>query len=83
MLTQELNETRKQLKESLSLYENLYEHAPVGYFSIDEKGRIIQINMAGCVMSGKQRTHIIGKSFLSFVTEGDALSFQSYFKVHQ
>ena len=60
MLTQELNETRKQLKESLSLYENLYEHAPVGYFSIDEKGRIFKINMAGCVMRRKLHDPLSG-----------------------
>ena len=78
MQSQELNETRKQLKESLSLYENLYEHAPAGYFSIDEKGRIFKINMAGCVMLGKQRTSILGKLFISFLTRGDADTFRSY-----
>ena len=78
MQTQEFNETRKQLKESISLYENLYEHAPAGYFSIDEKGRIFKINMAGCIMLGKQRTSILGKSFVSFLTAGDAHTFRSY-----
>ena len=78
MQTQELNETRKQLKESLSLYENLYEHAPAGYFSIDEKGRIFKINMAGCVMLGKQRTSILGKLFISFLTRENSDTFRSY-----
>ena len=78
MQTQEFNETRKQLKESISLYENLYEHAPAGYFSIDEKGHIFKINMAGCIMLGKQRTSILGKSFVSFLTAGDAHTFRSY-----
>ncbi len=66
MQTQELHETQQKLKESLSLYENLYEHAPAAYFSIDEKGRIFKINMAGCVMLGKQRTSILRKLFSVF-----------------
>ena len=76
--TQELHETQQKLKESLALYENLYEHAPAGYFSIDERGRIFKINMAGCIMLGKQRTSILGKSFVSFLTAGDADTFRSY-----
>ena len=76
--TQELHETQQKLKESLALYENLYEHAPAGYFSIDERGHIFKINMAGCIMLGKQRTSILGKSFVSFLTAGDADTFRSY-----
>ena len=76
--TRELHETQQKLKESLALYENLYEHAPSGYFSIDERGRIFKINMAGCVMLGKQRTSILGKLFISFLTAGDADTFRSY-----
>ena len=80
MLTQdqELHETQQKLKESLSLYENLYEHAPAGYFSIDEKGRIFKINMAGCLMLGKQRTRILDRLFISFLTLENANKFQSY-----
>ena len=76
--TRELHETQQKLKESLALYENLYEHAPAGYFSIDERGRIFKINMAGCVMLGKQRTSILGKLFISFLTAGDTDTFRSY-----
>ncbi|MCX5893942.1 MAG: sensor domain-containing diguanylate cyclase, partial [Deltaproteobacteria bacterium] len=47
MQNQELRQAYQELEESRSRYETLYDFAPVGYFSLSLKGKIIQVNLTG------------------------------------
>lgn len=52
-------------------YSALYDFAPVGYFTLDEKGLILEANRTGCKMLGMERPLLIGKHLGCFVVDED------------
>lgn len=59
--------------------EELYNHAPCGYHSLDVDGVYIRINDTELQMLGYSREEIIGKKFSEFVTPESLLLFQKNF----
>ncbi len=57
---QQINRDLERLKES---YRDLYHHAPVMYFSLDEKGRFAAVNETMMRELGYQRDEIHGQSY--------------------
>src|SRR4030095_15007613 len=55
MQNRELRESRELLEESRSRYADLYDFAPVGYFTFDSEGRIREINLTGAALLGAPR----------------------------
>ena len=49
MQNAELQEGRNRMEILLEKYTDLYDFAPVGYFSLDEQARIIEVNLTGVV----------------------------------
>jgi PAS domain-containing protein len=47
MQNEELRRTQEKLEESRSKYSGLYDFAPVGYFTFDKHGLIIDVNLTG------------------------------------
>lgn len=74
----ELLETRHELEESRNGYLNLYDFAPTGYMTLDEKGCVREMNLTGAAMLGRDRTRLIGKPFVVFVTPSDAGRFRDH-----
>jgi PAS domain S-box-containing protein len=68
---EELRNTHKMLEKSRSRYADLYDFAPVGYFSFDKKGVILDLNLTCAEMLGTERSSLIKKPFLSFVVRDD------------
>ena len=52
----------------IDLYAELYDFAPSGYFTLSENGEIIELNLSGANMLGKERDQIKKKQFSSFIT---------------
>ena len=75
MQNAELREAQQQLEGARDRYATLYDHAPVGYFSLDKAGRIVGINLTGCVMLGAERANLVGQPFITHVAEGDIHAF--------
>ena len=75
----ELLETRHELEESRNGYLNLYDFAPTGYMTLDEKGCVREMNLTGAAMLGRDRTRLIGKPFVVFVTPSNAGRFREHF----
>ena len=74
----ELLETRHELEESRNGYLNLYDFAPTGYMTLDEKGCVREMNLTGAAMLGRDRTRLIGKPFVVFVTPSHAGRFREH-----
>src|SRR6185295_18689744 len=74
----ELLETRHELEVSRNGYLNLYDFAPTGYITLDEKGCIREMNLTGAAMLARDRTRLIGKPFVVFVTPRDAGRFREH-----
>jgi PAS domain-containing protein len=50
---------RDQMEAMLEKYTDLYDFAPVGYFSIDEQGLILEVNLTGATLLGVERSRLI------------------------
>jgi PAS domain S-box-containing protein len=61
MQNAELEESRYQAETLRDTYIELYDFAPIGYFSLDEKGRILNVNLTGAALLGVVRSRLIGR----------------------
>ena len=67
MQNAELQESRVRIETLLGKYTDLYDFAPVGYFSVDEQGRILEANLVGAALLGVERSRLIGRPLTRFV----------------
>jgi PAS domain S-box-containing protein len=67
MQNAELQNARNELEAALDQYSELYDFAPVGYFSIDSQARILKVNLKGASLLGVERPRLINRVFTSFV----------------
>jgi PAS domain S-box-containing protein len=67
MQNEELQQARATLESALEKYSNLYDFAPVGYFSLDEQGRILEANLTGAALLGVERSQLVNQRLLRFV----------------
>lgn len=64
---EELKRAELSLQESRDKYLDLYDFAPVGYFTINHAGRISEVNLTGAKLLGGERKQLIDKGFAHFV----------------
>jgi PAS domain S-box-containing protein len=58
---------QEELEHSRRRYADLYDFAPVGYVSLDERSRIEEINITGAKLLGETPNKLMGRSFLDFL----------------
>jgi PAS domain S-box-containing protein len=75
MQNDELRRFQNEIEESRNKYSHLYDFAPVGYFTVKEKGIIAQANLTGAALLGIDRTSLIGKPLTRFVSMEDQDTF--------
>ncbi len=64
----ELRQTRDELETMLEKYTDLYDFAPVGYFSLDQNGTIRSANLSGALLLSTERSRLFGQRFERFIT---------------
>lgn len=69
---EELRQSRTLAEESRDRYLDLYDFAPVGYFTLDEHCRVVEANLTGCQMLKMERRNLLRKSFNKFIDPGDS-----------
>ena len=67
MQNAELQEARDDVEAGLEKYTDLYDFAPVGYFSIDEQGLILEVNLTGATLLGVERSKLLKRQLPRFV----------------
>jgi PAS domain S-box-containing protein len=67
MQNAELRDARDEVEAGLEKYTDLYDFAPVGYFSMDEKGLILEVNLTGAALLGVERARLVKRRFPRFV----------------
>lgn len=67
MQNEELRETQNELEESQRKYIDLYNFAPVGYFTLDEKGMIDDVNQTGALLLGVGKGDLINYAFIPYI----------------
>ncbi len=68
MQNEELIEARHELEASSEQLADLYDHAPVGYFSLSGTGVIRRLNRLGAEMLGGEREGLLGRKVGEFVS---------------
>jgi PAS domain S-box-containing protein len=68
---EELRRTQGELELAHARYVALYDFAPVGYFSLDERGCLNSINLMGAAMLGGEPARLTGRPFSRFVSAQD------------
>ncbi|MCP4351020.1 MAG: PAS domain S-box protein [Desulfobacterales bacterium] len=76
---EELRRSQSELEESHTKYLELFDFAPVGYFSTDRNGKILESNLAGADLLGTERRNLVNWSLSRFV----ASDFKPVFLSHQ
>ncbi len=71
MQNEELGRIQGELEKTRDKYSHLYDFAPVGYFTLSEKGSIEEANLTISSMIGVDRSDLIGKPFTRFVLRED------------
>ena len=69
MQNEELRKTRDELESSRNQYAELYDFAPVGYFTIDAHGLIEGVNLTGAHLLGIERGLLLKRPFTGFIAE--------------
>ncbi|MCP4369158.1 MAG: PAS domain S-box protein, partial [Deltaproteobacteria bacterium] len=68
MQNEELRREQIEIEQARDRYVELYDFAPVGYFTINDQGMILEANLAGATMLGVKKRYLINKPFSSFIT---------------
>jgi len=71
MQNAELRRAREELELSRDKYAELYDFAPVGYFTFDASGMIREVNLAGAQLLGIERGLLTNKPFSRFIADAD------------
>jgi PAS domain S-box-containing protein len=78
MRNAELCQARDDLESALEKYTDLYDFAPVGYFTLDRNTTITAVNLAGASLIGGVRTKLIGRRFGQIVAAPDRTIFTEF-----
>ena len=78
MQNTELQQARHRLEGLVEKYTDLYDFAPVGYFSLDEEGRIQEVNLTGAAMLGVERSRLAHRRISRFVAPASQPRFLAF-----
>jgi len=76
----ELRIARDESEALLDKYTELYDFAPVGYFTLTANGIIRLANLTGATMVGIERSSLIGRTFSMLVAAGQRTGFKVFLK---
>lgn len=75
MQNEEIRNSRELLENSRDDYFNLYEFAPVAFFTVNAKGIITKANISATALVNLERKFFLNSSFLQLVIPGERARF--------
>jgi len=78
MQNDELRQIQGELEKARDRYGHLYDFAPIGYFTVNQKGLIHEANLTIAVMLGVDRSALTGQPFTRFVLNDDQDTFYKH-----
>ena len=78
MQNEELKRARLELEESRNKYLELYEFSPIGYFTLNKQGVILEVNLSGAVLLGESKASLCPVHFKYYVECGSLSEFNSF-----
>jgi PAS domain S-box-containing protein len=77
---EELRAARSETEKSKKQYQDLYDFAPVGYFSFDKEGIIRRANIFAGKILGAERENLLLRRFQNYITEGYKETFHTFLR---
>lgn len=74
----ELQNARDALEAALEKYTDLYDFAPIGYFALDPKGCILEVNLAGAQLLGVDRSRLVRRRMDAFLAPESLSPFHAF-----
>lgn len=78
MQNEELRSSHETSELALKRYTLLYDFAPMGYFTIDIDGTIVELNYTGAEILNERRFSLIEKNIRKFVSEKSLVDFDVF-----
>ena len=75
---EELRGAQTTLEDSRHKYFDLYNFAPVGYFTLDKDGIILDVNLAGSSLLGVERDNLYNTAFIQYIPLDQRNKFQHH-----
>ncbi len=76
----ELQQAEERINRSLVRYTDLYEHAPVGYLTISERGVVLRANQTACAILGIDYDSLMRRSLLQQVVSRHMTTLADHFQ---
>ena len=80
MQNDELCHAQQELEASREKYFDLYDLAPVGYVTLNEKGIILEANLTAAALLRKERSHLMGQPLTLFIIREDQDIYYHHYK---
>ena len=80
MQNTDLLNARTRLEDLVEKYTDLYDFAPVGYFSLDAASQIQEVNLQGAAMIGIDRSSLLRRRFSGFVASDYKSEFKDFLR---
>ena len=78
MQNRELQQARNEAEIAQEIYRDLYDFAPVGYFTLSREGNVLMANLTGATLLGLERNSLIGRPFPQWITPQNHEDFEQY-----
>jgi PAS domain S-box-containing protein len=80
LMSEELKIVQSSLESTSNKYLELYNFAPLGYFTISDEGEIIELNIRGANMLGSDKPHLRKHKLSEFVSESSGAVFDQFLR---
>jgi len=77
---EELRNAQLELADSRNKYCELYDFAPVGYFTLNKDGLIVGANLTGAAFLGEEKDNLLKSKFSHFIVPGSQDDFYLHHK---
>lgn len=74
----ELEMAKSAAQKAVEKYTELYDFAPSGYFTLSDRGKIVNLNLCGAQMLGKVRSKLINSNLGFFVSDDTRALFNNF-----
>ena len=81
MQNEELVRSRAAAEEAYRKYTDLYDFAPVGYFTLTREGIIHEVNLAGANLLGVERANLVNRHLGLFASVQSRSAFGAFFEL--
>ena len=71
MQNDELRKVQQEIEVSRKKYFDLYNFAPVGYFTFDKEGQVLEVNLHASQIFGVDRRSFLNSNFYSYILHDD------------